>query len=169
MFGLVLHRVLPSNPKDKIWLIFLARLLRNILFRIFCHISGWSSATYLGDLLPHIWWIFCHISGGNENNAKPGQLCWAGAGPELGNKEMWLVQEIFGPKDIVKLQSKSKTQTWSWLCFLCVKFFGGSKFCWGLHFLGVKIFGGQNFLGVNIFWGKNWIEDFHQIFNSKLN
>ena len=70
-------------------------LLKNILFRvgdllphiwvIFCHISGRSSATYLGDLLPHIWWIFCHISGGNENKAKPGQLCWAWAGPELGN------------------------------------------------------------------------------------
>ena len=33
---------------------------------IFCHISGWSSATYLGDLLPHIWAIFCHISGGSS-------------------------------------------------------------------------------------------------------
>ena len=35
-----MHRVLPSNPKDKIWHTFLAGLLRNILFRICCHISG---------------------------------------------------------------------------------------------------------------------------------
>ena len=48
-------------------------LLKYILFQV-------------DDLMPHIKWIFCHISGGNENKAKQGQLCWAWAGPELGNK-----------------------------------------------------------------------------------
>ena len=58
---------------------------------------------------------------------------------------------------VVKLQSKSKTQTWSWGS----KFFGGKIF-WGQQFVG-----GQNFWRSKFFWVQ--IEDFHQIFNSKLN
>ena len=58
---------------------------------------------------------------------------------------------------VVKLQSKSKTQTWSW----------GSKLLGGKIFLGSTFVGGQNFWRSKNFWVQ--IEDFHQIFNSKLN
>ena len=46
---------------------------------------------------------------------------------------------------VVKLQSKSKTQTWSWGSkFLGGKIFLGSTICWGSKFLAFKIFLGSN-------------------------
>ena len=51
---------------------------------------------------------------------------------------------------VVKLQSKSKTQTWSWGSkFLGGKIFWGSKFVRGQNFWGVEIFRVKNFWGSN--------------------